>query len=395
MTITLDSNQQAAVDFAIGRRFSVITGGAGTGKTTLIKAIADELASYGEKVHLAAFAGKAAARMREATGRYASTIHRMLMYQGDRFALRDLRGVNVVIDEASMLRSDLLAEIVRRRPRRLILVGDQAQLPPVGPGQPFHDLIAICPGAVHTLTTCYRATEAVYRAASAIRAGQMPRAREHTAQERWEMCQTGGPKPTHDFILDMVRRGELDFEKDIILSPRNDDEASGAAAVTPLNRDIVELVNPHAEGEKLKPGDRVINTKNTPELDIWNGSTGTVHSIDARGRMHLRMDFPCFPEGALAETCDVEVPRDKLINFRLAYALSVHKSQGSQYRKVVFVVLGRDSFNLLERSMVYTAVTRAREECLVVGEMGVFGDAIRKINYRSTVMQLLAEIYGG
>ena len=395
MNITLDSNQRAAVDFAMGRRFSIITGGAGTGKTTLIRTIADELKRQGEKVRLAAFAGKAAARMREATGHYASTIHRMLMFQGDRFALRDLVGVTVIIDEASMLRSDLLAEIVRRQPRRLILVGDHAQLAPVGPGQPFHDLIAMRPEAVHTLTTCYRATEAVYRAASTIRSGQMPRALEHTAQERWEMRQTGGPKPTHDFILDMVRRGELDFERDIILSPRNDDESSGAAAVMPLNRDIVELVNPHAEGERFKPGDRVINTKNTPELDLWNGSTGTIHSIDGRGRMHLRTDFPCCPEGADEETSDIEVSRDKLINFKLAYALSVHKSQGSQYRKVVFVVLGRDSFSLLDRSMVYTAVTRAREECLVIGEMGVFGDSIRKINCRSTVMQILAEIYGG
>ena len=182
--IKLDDNQLAAVDMACSRRrLSVITGGAGTGKTTLIRAIADRLQAEGDDVRLCAFAGKAAARLREATGHYASTIHKLLMYQGDRFALRDLRGVTVIIDEASMVRSDLLAEIVRRQPRRLVLVGDQAQLPPVGPGQPFHDILAVMPCLTHNLTTCYRATEAVYRAASMIRIGQLPRGKEHTAPE--------------------------------------------------------------------------------------------------------------------------------------------------------------------------------------------------------------------
>ncbi len=393
--VKLDDNQLAAVDMACSRRrLSVITGGAGTGKTTLIREIADRLRAEGDDVRLCAFAGKAAARLREATGHYASTIHKLLMYQGDRFALRDLRGVTVIIDEASMVRSDLLAEIVRRQPARLILVGDQAQLPPVGPGQPFHDILAVMPHLAHNLTTCYRATEAVYRAASMIRIGQLPRGKEHTAQEKWEMRHTGGPRETHAYILDMVRRGELDFRQDIILSPRNDDEANGAAAVTPLNNDIVEIVNPHADGEKFKPGDRVLNTKNTPELDIWNGTTGTIQSIDASGRMHLRTDFPCRPEGEDEDTCDVEVPKSNLINFKLAYALSVHKSQGSQYRKVVFFVLRRDDFRLLDRSMVYTAITRARQECLILGELGEFADAIRKQTARTTVMQLLSEIYG-
>lgn len=118
--IKLDDNQLAAVDMACSRRrLSVITGGAGTGKTTLIREIANRLRASGDDVRLCAFAGKAAARLREATGHYASTIHKLLMYQGDRFALRDLRGVTVIIDEASMVRSDLLAEIVRRQQRGL------------------------------------------------------------------------------------------------------------------------------------------------------------------------------------------------------------------------------------------------------------------------------------
>lgn len=395
MIIQLDDNQLAAVAHATSRRrLSVITGGAGTGKTTIIKNITETLEADRETVHLAAFAGKAAARMREATGHEASTIHRLLGWNGDRFIAGSLDRDNVIIDEASMVNSALMAELIRRSPRRLILVGDEAQLPPVGPGQPFHDVIALMPELVHNLTTCYRATEAVYRAALLVRQGQTPCQKDHTAQERWEMRNTGGPRETHAYILQMAKAGEFDFQQDIILSPRNDDETSGAAAIAPLNSDIVNIVNPHTDGERFRPGDRVINTKNNPDLDIWNGTTATVHSVDGSGRMHIRTDFPCRPNGEMEETHDVEVPRDWVKNFKLAYALTVHKSQGSQYRKVVFVVLSRDAFALLDRAMTYTAITRARQECLILGELSAFSNAIRRVTNRNTVMKLLAEIMG-
>jgi exodeoxyribonuclease V alpha subunit len=391
----LDANQQIAIDRACSsERLSIITGGAGTGKTTIIRNIAEQLIRDGEDVSLAAFAGKAAARMREATGQDASTIHRLLSWNGDRFMAGDFRDQTIIIDEASMVNSALLAEIVRRKPKRLILVGDEAQLPPVGPGQPFHDIIGLMPELVHNLTTCYRATEAVYRAASLVREGKIPAQQDTTSQERWEMRNTGGPRETHAYILNMVKAGQFDFQQDIILSPRNDDDANGAAAIAPLNNDIVSIVNPHADGEKFKVGDRVINTKNNSELDIWNGTTATVQSIDGSGRMHITTDFPCRPNGEVDETCDVDVPRDWVKHFKHAYALTVHKSQGSQYRKVCFVVLGRDAFALLDRAMTYTAITRAKQECLVLGELSAFSNAVRKITNRNTVMKLLAEIYG-
>jgi len=208
------------------------------------------------------------------------------------------------------------------------------------------------------------------------------------------MRNTGGPRETHAYILQMAKAGEFDFQQDIILSPRNDDETNGAAAIAPLNSDIVNIVNPHTDGERFRPGDRVINTKNNPDLDIWNGTTATVHSVDGSGRMHIRTDFPCRPNGEMEETHDVEVPRDWVKNFKLAYALTVHKSQGSQYRKVVFVVLSRDAFALLDRAMTYTAITRARQECLILGELSAFSNAIRRVTNRNTVMKLLAEIMG-
>ena len=390
--ITFDASQQSAIDAACTRRFTIITGGAGTGKTTIIKAIANRLTAKEKVVNLCAFAGKAAARLREATGFAASTIHRMLLFQGDRFALNHLHGRTVIIDEASMVNSDLLAEVVQRNPERLVLVGDYAQLAPVGAGQPFHDLIALQPDAVCNLTTCYRATEAVYKAAAMVRGGQMPAREDETTQERWEMRHTGDAKNTHDFILSLVRAGELDFSQDIILSPRNDDQTNEAAAVKQLNADIVDLVNPRSKDDgKFKPGDRIICTKNYAPNDIWNGTTGTVHSVERNGRMQVKLDYPCMPDGETEPQIYADITREMVRDFELAYALSVHKSQGSQYRKVVFLVLHRDSFMLLDRSLVYTAITRTQKECIVVGEIQAFMAAIQKQNRRTTVLQLLHE----
>ena len=387
----LDESQIRAVEAATSRRFSIINGGAGCGKTTIIRHITERLEGRGEQVAICAFAGKAAARIREATGHDASTIHRLLQWEGTRFLLHDLSAYAVIIDEASMVNSRLLAEIVRRKPRRLVLVGDEAQLPPVGAGQPFHDLIRLRPQVVSSLTTCHRASEAIFRAASLIRTGQQPCREERTSQEHWAMLPTGGPRETHKAILDMVRRGELDFAQDIILSPRNEDESSAASAVSALNRDIVQLVNPHPAGERLAAGDRVICGKNNAELDVWNGTTATVMAVDPSGRMQIRTDTEVVGQDG-QRTNDVDVPADFARNFSHAYALTVHKSQGSQYRRVLVICLQRDSFALLSRSLLYTAVTRARRECLVMGELRTFADAITRVSGNSTVMQQLAAL---
>ena len=181
----LDENQMAAVRFALDHRFSIINGSAGTGKTSLIHALCDSLHNRAT-VRLCAFAGKAAARLREATMHDASTIHRMLgwMGEGQGFACKTLRGSTVILDEASMVSSDLLAEIVKRNPDRLILVGDEAQLPPIGSGQPFHDLVRLLPDCVRTLSTCYRSREAVLASALAIRAGNVSPLRQQRMMSR-------------------------------------------------------------------------------------------------------------------------------------------------------------------------------------------------------------------
>ena len=378
----LDETQMDAVQFALDRKFAIINGGAGCGKTTIIKAICDSLKG---DIRLCAFAGKAAARLREATMHTASTIHRMLGWMGDGngFAVKTLSGVTVILDEASMVSSDLLAEIVKRNPDRLVLVGDEAQLPPVGSGQPFHDLIHLLPDCVRTLTTCYRSREAVLSSALAIREGNVPPNYTKSYSEFYEFISLADARKAHDFILRQVKNGEIDFADDVILCCRNGDSEEEPLSVKSLNADIKALVNP-GDG-KIDAGDRIICTVNSSDLDVWNGTTGRCVCFDSSRAMWVELDFP----NADGET-SVLIPKDKVKDWQLAYALTVHKSQGSQYGKVFFAVARRDSSTLLSRSMVYTAVTRAKKECHVIGDAWAFGTSIREVRTKHTAMQ---EIY--
>lgn len=378
----LDETQMDAVQFALDRKFAIINGGAGCGKTTIIKAICDSLKS---DIRLCAFAGKAAARLREAAMYPASTIHRMLGWMGDGngFAVKTLCGITVILDEASMVSSDLLAEIVKRNPDRLVLVGDEAQLPPVGSGQPFHDLVHLLPDCVRTLTTCYRSREAVLSSALAIREGNVPPNYTKSHSEFYEFVSLADARKAHDFILRQVKNGDIDFTDDVILCCRNGETVEEPLSVKSLNADIKALVNP-GDG-KIDAGDRIICTVNSSDLDVWNGTTGRCACFDSSRAMWVELDFP----NADGET-SVLIPKDKVKDWQLAYALTVHKSQGSQYRKVFFAVARRDSSTLLSRSMVYTAITRAKKECHAIGDAWAFGTSIHEVRTKHTAMQ---EIY--
>jgi exodeoxyribonuclease V alpha subunit len=395
--VKFDATQHAAIARATAAPFSIITGGAGTGKTTIIRAITETLEARGETVALAAFAGKAAARIREACAHPASTIHRLLGYNGKAFQAGPLSGVSVVIDEASMIDSALLAEIVRRAPRRLVLVGDQAQLPPVGRGQPFHDLIELRPDLVANLTTCYRATEAVFQAATAIRNGGRPPMDATSDGERWTMRNTGDAARTQAQILAWVEADAFDFSQDVILVARNGETPDEPCTVRGLNAAIVGIVSPRRDGQRFNVGDRIINTKNVPELDVWNGTTGTVHAVDHDGGVWVRTDIPVIDWGKTTDerkpvyTSHVLFARDMRLNLQLAYAMTVHKAQGSQYRNVCMACFTRDGWGLLDRALLYTGVTRTREACCVVGEMAAVWGAIDKTNRKRTVMQELSE----
>lgn len=394
MSIKLNESQLRAVEMAATRRFAIVNGGAGTGKTTIVKAITEAIGP--DRVELCTFAGKAAARLREATGHPASTIHSMLRYMGEElgFTRKTLAGRTVILDEASMVNSSLMAEICKRRPDRFILVGDEAQLPPVGSGQPFHDLVRLMPQAVCTLTTCYRNSEAIYRAAMAVRVGEQPTTREQTDNELWEFHGTGDERYTHDSILKEVRAGAVDFDRDIILCCRNGEDATVPCSVEGMNKDIKDIVNPgpeddaRPESRRIDAGDRVICTKNNPDIDCWNGTTGKVIDLDADGGMFVKLDYPATGRDGM-QTSEVLVPRKRVPDWQLAYALTIHKSQGSQYRKVLLVCNRRDTAMLLDRSMLYTAITRAKAECHGYGSFRAMVMAIGNVAHKATVIQEL------
>lgn len=404
--IVPDTVQKNAVKLALSGKFTMINGGAGTGKTTIIKLICEGLEKFypEREVRLCALAGKAAARLKEATRRRASTIHSMLGYNGVSFQVQSLTGSAVIIDEASMADIALLAEIVRRRPDMLIMVGDQAQLPPVGKGQPFHDMLEIFPGRVCTLQNCYRNKEAVFRNAMKIRNGENPEVNAKSDNEQWDVLETGDGAATQSVLCEWVKKGFLDFDTDIILCPKNgeredDDSDFSPATVNALNMAIAQIVNPGDRGDngmKIIAGDRVINIKNCAEKDVWNGTTGRVESVNDKGEMFVRLDTPIidisrsFDAKNPVYTDMVHFTREMVKSLRLAYALTVHKSQGSQYRRVIMVCLTRDVFNM-DRSMIYTGVTRTREHCVVAGDGYALLRGIETTKCKETVMQYLAE----
>ena len=380
--IEWDSDQYAAIMAASQPGDVLITGGAGTGKTTLIKAIAE---NFGGECDIMAPTGKAAARLKECTGRFASTIHRHLGWDGEKFRRKGTLKRPVIIDEASMLDSSLLAKLlVYYTPPKVVLVGDAAQLEPVGKGAPFHCLLALRPESeIHRLRKCYRASASVHLAANMIREGKSPPSRHKEDGESFRLIETGRAEETQAKILGWVRDGHLDPTRDIVLAPRYG-EVEAAGDIKALNAGILAIVNPHTDGEKWKAGDRVICGKNFGPDDLWNGDIGTVTSVDYSGKPWVRLDRD-------REKGDVLLEPAMQRETAFAYCLSVHKAQGSQFRRVVVVCL-RKNRHMLTRSLIYTAVTRAQEGCVVVGQLAAFFAGINNVREKRTVMQALGKV---
>lgn len=360
---------------------SVINGGAGTGKTTTIQALGETLDSMGERFDICAFAGKAASRIREATGFPASTIHSLLGYTGEGggFKLGRLDGTTVIIDEASMVPSALLYEIAKREPRRLILVGDEAQLPPVGIGSPFHDIISGLPDLCVKLDVCHRASGAILIAGDKVRKGFTPGTQRQGGEtfvaERLKDAETIEEK-----IVELIKAGKIDFKSDCVIIPRNGEgEAPMPCTVKSLNEKIQAFVNPHGEGEKFKVGDKMMCVKNFPKDDIWNGTSGWITRVDCDGTPYFKSD----------ETGDeTRLTKDQQKHFVPAWAVTIHKSQGSQYTSVLIACLKRDTPRMFDRAMMYTAITRAKKNCVIYCDDGL-DRAVNAVHKRNTYLQIV------
>ncbi|MBI4807191.1 MAG: ATP-dependent RecD-like DNA helicase [Desulfovibrio sp.] len=376
--IKLSSEQHLAVSQACSTKSFIITGGPGTGKTTITRAVVRVLDKLGYKVKLCAPTGRAAKRMSEATGYPASTLHRLLISQpGGGFAHNEehkLKADVVVVDEASMLDVQLLLSLLRALPLtcRLILVGDVNQLPSVGPGNVLGDMLESGALDQARLNHIFRqALESMIVVnAHRINEGKFPLQSVKAPPEAdffWVECDD--PVQVQEKIIDLVasripRTYGYDAVRDIqVLSPMHKGEVGTQA----LNALLQERLNPSGREltrgkNRFRVGDRVLQTKNNYEKDIFNGDLGWVVDADPH-ECELTVDF----DGR-------HVPYDSsdMDELTLAYAVSVHKSQGSEYPVVVVPVVTQH-YVMLKRNLIYTALTRARKLAVIIGGKKALG----------------------
>jgi exodeoxyribonuclease V alpha subunit len=374
--IELTTEQRAAVDMIVdgGHRVCCLTGGPGTGKSTTIREVVRRLREQGRRVSLAAPSGKAALRLEQASGAPAATIHRMLFLRPGSDEPRPLNYEVVVVDECSMTDVELLATLFRAAFEvgtvdTLVLVGDADQLPPVGPGQPFLDMLAS--GVVPTarLTTIQRQAEksGIVRAAHSIKSGRAP-----DWADDFQLIDCPDAERIPSTVHNVLMIEEWSPEDTLVLAPKRD----GACGVKALN-DYLE----GARGEKppllrglFRAGTRVIQTANNYDYAVFNGEQGWVTKIHDGGKRRaddvVTVDWPGRPGR--------EYRGGLISQLAPAWALTVHRSQGSEARYVIVVAHSKHAF-MLTRSLFYVAVTRARERVVVVGESSAVESAVRRI----------------
>ncbi|MFH1680436.1 MAG: ATP-dependent RecD-like DNA helicase [Candidatus Eisenbacteria bacterium] len=381
----LGEEQKVAVEAAVEERVVVVTGGPGTGKTTLVRSLLAILERAGEEVSLAAPTGRAAKKLEEATARPASTIHRLLEFD-PRTALfgrneeNPLTSTTAIIDEVSMVDILLMRHLLAALGpgSRLVLVGDVDQLPSVGPGNVLRDLIDS--GRVRTvrLTEIYRqARESrIVVNAHRVNEGRMPLLEAEASDFRFIEIETGEESLAwiKRFLSEeILPRYGLDPVRDVqVIAPMH----RGISGVTNLNRELQALLNPRGEEIRrddriLRMGDKVIQLRNNYGLEVFNGDVGRIMDIDPSAE-----ELEVFFGGRR-----VRYPFGHLDELTLAYAVSVHKSQGSEYRAVVAPLLG-EHFPMLQRNLLYTAITRGRELVVLIGSKRTIGAAVRNNRIR-------------
>ena len=386
--IALADEQRAAVALALRSKLLVLTGGPGVGKTTVLKTILQILMAKRVRPLLCAPTGRAAKRLAEVTGLEARTIHRLLEVnpRDGRFR-RDERtpldGDLVVVDEASMVDVPLMHALVRAVPRTaaLLVVGDADQLPSVGPGQVLADLLASRAIPVARLTTVFRqaAASRIVAAAHQVNAGLMPQTTPEGESGDFYLVDAADAERAAERVLALVReriprRFGLDPVRDIqVLCPMN----RGAAGAKALNLALQAALNPHGTprlerfGSAFAPGDKVMQVENDYDKEVYNGDIGRVVSVDVEA-------------GALVVDVDgreIAYDAGELDRLVLAYATTIHKAQGSEYPAVV-VPLTTEHYPMLQRRLIYTAITRGRRLVVVVGPKKALGIAVGQATAR-------------
>ncbi|MBC7287477.1 MAG: ATP-dependent RecD-like DNA helicase [Armatimonadetes bacterium] len=416
----LNEEQTGAVVATLRHPVSIITGGPGTGKTTVIRAIVWLWENTGRKVALCAPTGRAAKRAEELSGHEAQTIHRLLQYRPDGAFLHGphdpLPFDVVIVDEASMVDMWLAYALLRalKPGTHVVLVGDANQLPPVGPGAFFAEAVASGVLTVTRLTKIYRQAERslIVTNAHRIIAGQppiLPTPRSWHGEDmvwvdvEWEAKATGTTVAHQDERPDSLAAQQIALQKvsnAVTRSlPRMGFQPSDIQVISPMHKGLlgVDNLNPHLQALLNPPrpdkpevrrgatvfrlGDRVLQKANNYDKGVFNGEIGQVADIWEDG---MAVDF------AIGR---IDYDRTELDQLELAYALTVHKSQGSEYPAVV-IVLHSSHYIMLERNLLYTALTRAERMAILVGDRRGLWKALRTGRGRQRYTRLAARLKG-
>lgn len=398
--IKLAKVQKEAIDSVLQHGVLVVTGGPGTGKTTLVKGIISVLEESGARILLAAPTGRAARRLAESTGRSAFTVHKMLEYAPHEgpFAFgknedEPLDADAVIVDEASMLDITLTDFLLRAVPYgcRLILVGDIDQLPAVGPGCVLKDVIDSKKLPVVRLNEIFRqeAQSQIVINAHLINRGMLP---SFDKPEEFMFLESESDEVVAEKIVKICQQllDRYDMQSVQVLSPMH----KMACGVENLNRKLQLALNPPDASKEelttsrqtLREGDKIMQTRNNYDKEVFNGDIGWVERIEARS---LTAFFPDVNGGL-----SVRYEQGELDELQLSYAMSVHKSQGSEYPFVV-LAFSKAHYIFLQRNLLYTAITRAQNRVFIVGQERAIYTAVENDRMRrrySLLKERLQEI---
>jgi exodeoxyribonuclease V alpha subunit len=374
-SINLSEEQRDALSLSVDSPMTIITGGPGTGKTTLINSIISVFQRKNFTLLLAAPTGRAAKRMEATTGHKAKTIHRLLEYNPKihDFTKNEMNPLDadvIVIDEMSMVDINLMHSVLKAIPddTRLLLIGDVDQLPSVGPGNVLMDLIVSTTIPTVRLKTIFRqaAESGIIANAHRINSSEPPQWNDTDCF----FVERNDPEAVRDTILELAtnripNKFGFDPMKDIqVLSPMH----RGDAGVTHLNEHLQHAMNPNGQEipkRGLRLGDKVIQTKNNYELDVYNGDVGKI-TILSEETKELHVQFE--DRTALYSFDDID-------NLSLAYAITVHKAQGTEYPALVLPIVSQH-YLMLQRNILYTAITRGKSLVVVVGDTKALNKAL-------------------
>jgi exodeoxyribonuclease V alpha subunit len=391
--VTLAPAQKRAIEAAVVSKCLVITGGPGVGKTTIVRAIVGISRRAKRRLALGAPTGRAAKRLSESTGEEALTIHRLLEFQPqngsfERNGNRPLDADLVIIDEASMLDTELFRALVVAIPvhAQLILVGDIDQLPSVGPGSVLADVIRSDVAGVVRLTEIFRqaAASQIVVGAHQVNQGQMPELAPPPGADptRSDFYFVGRDDPvsTRDTVIDLVAEriprvfGFEPLTEIQVLTPMHRGELGTQA----LNMHLQNRLNPERKGARevrrgdrvYRVGDKVMQIRNDYDKDVYNGDIGVISSVDDEALYVV-----------VGDGRTIAYKRDELDRLTHAFAVSVHKSQGSEY-PVVVMPLATQHYMMLQRNLLYTAITRGKKLVVVVGSKRAVSMAVRNESNR-------------